>query len=273
MTDVVLPDNFTLNFDKAITVVNWKIQNFKFGKNCTIDLFRGEPSPAGINGSNAQGQPSYGEEGFAGGRGGDGPPGKNGITLNLSIFDYPKTGSLWIRTDGAPGGKGGNGGSGGLGGGWHCGGRENISKDGGRGGRGGAGGNGGRGGDTARVVIHVKAAPGTLIRNENCGSPSLNPPKLWHPDHKSMVIGWRRSVRPPNTYGNEGTIVIWGVRGPGWIGGDGGRGGMGGDGPSTHQHYCGFLLRDVYGGDDGPDGNPGNVGQAGNCSKVEIRQE
>lgn len=221
--------------DVEITIVNLILH----GKN-TFDLASLVRTPLPPNTPPGKGQapnngnvPRGGDGGSSGEGGGNGA---NGVNLKLSIQQLTASdGSMWIKTDGCPGGQGGDGGAGGKG---SSGPRNGFhNPDGGSGGPGGRGGKGGPGGNTAKVSL--KIGPNTISPSQSTGFAPSNCPA---------------AADVP------GTIVIQGAPGTGGIGGNGGPGGDGGEGyrgsgPLTHDSNSG-----AHGGQGprGASGDPGN---------------
>lgn len=172
-----LPKDFTLKVDPGVRSINWSVSVLKFDDGATIDLSAPEQQAAGGgDGGKPQPQGGYCTQGQAGQPGGNGAPGLSGVNLTISnLAPINSQGTLWIKTDGQPGGNGGNGGDGqtggghksvraGLGGGGSCG-----AGGGGDPGRPGAG---GAGGPTGKVtLIYAGQSQGTTPNTvlPNCG--------------------------------------------------------------------------------------------------------
>ena len=250
---IELPDNFTIRVDPKIGSLNLNTKSLKFGKDCTIDLSGPNMKPnKAPNGNNAVGQPPWGEKGNPGGQGISGVRGKNGSRLQLTIEKVAPQGSLWIKTDGQPGGDGGDGGNGGLGGGSSCGkGEGGPHTNAGDGGDGGKGGDGGRGGDTAEIILNISYY--------NKAPELVTPPSIpCGPSNK----------RPASASVSGGSIVVYGQPGCGGQGGSGGAGGP--TDRSVPKRECGWTTKDVFPGADGAPGNPGSIGQPGTIGKIQI---
>jgi hypothetical protein len=230
---LVLPDNFTLRVAPDVRAIVWDVGTLEFGANATIDLSAPQDVPAkAADGGTPSGRAVACT---AGGPGHDGAPGQAGsIGVSLTFRGVTRivnSGSLWIRTDGGPGGAGGDGGAGQQGGAPR---KELISSHCGAaaGGQGGSGGNGGLGGATADVVIvTAKGQPLDLPRDcqATCG----------------------RSQRPGAASGDTGVIATWGGPGCGGAGGRAGPGGLGGE----------------SGAPNGSSGAAGGAGAQGACIK------
>ena len=238
IANLVLPKGFTMRLDSTVERVKWKVHDIFLGEGTTIDLSADPlvPAPA-QDGSNRTGQPPWGVPGVPGGDGFPGQGGKPGRAFELTVTGAIRgPGTLWIRTDGAPGGAGGRGGNGQLGGGSSCGNLREPHTNGGPGGPGGKGGIGGRGGDTGVVIV-----TGAAISHgcqDHCGA----------------------SSRPADPTATK--IAVWGAPGCGGTGGPGGAAGPGGD--RSRMREC-LILGTVSGGPDGNPGTPGQPGDTGAC--------
>ncbi len=229
----VLTDHFTLYVDSDVDTVNFIVDKFQFGAGTTIELSAPQNKPATpitLPADSTQAETCV--VGHPGGPGGWGSNGQNGISFSMKVNTIQPSGSLWIHTDGQPGGDGGPGQQGQMGGGgrgtpWvqpNCGNQP--------GGYGGAGGNGGNGGNTSLVKIDW-AGHGILPVQCAQVGPTQSPPTAGT--------------------GAGGTIIdIWGGPGAAGVAGKGGAGGPGG--------YEGAGASAA-----GQDGLPGNVGI---CSRV-----
>jgi len=161
-----LPKGFTLRFDQRIKSVNWSVNNVVFDDGATIDLSASDPKPPRAHdGASRTGQQGYCTPGDGGDPGGDGVDGTPGIDLTITnVGPLTSSGTLWIKTDGGPGGDGGNGGNGQTGGGPRSTGEglfHGGSCGGAGGGPGGRGGKGGAGGRPGKVTI-LFAVPGAV---------------------------------------------------------------------------------------------------------------
>ncbi len=209
-------------------------------------------------------QATLGEPGNVGTPGAYGAQGKSGVWFSLTVGKVSSKGSLWILTDGSPGGPGTGGGDGQTGGGVSCGQGIGTMAAGGRGGDGGPGGNGGYGGDTARVQI-MSTQASTKTVDASCGSPGVFTFEWEDPSH---YIGYRLkpfdswpSPMPAELTRDDGTIVIYGTPGPGGPGGPGGRPGGG-----TPDKSCDlFGLGALPGGPPGVAGSDGHSQPGGHC--------
>ncbi len=241
-----IPKNATIRFAPDVEYVSWAVGTLEFGEGATIDLSAPVDSGGTPHAPPIEGQLPHGVAGAAGLAGGMGREGRPGRTFSMQVrAGRPFSGSLWIRTDGAPGTPGGNGGKGQRGGTSSCGkclglGPDEPKTNGGRGGAGGQGGSGGFGGDTSQV--HLNLPVYSLARcRPACGV----------------------STRPDLANGNDGRIVVFGAPGCGGAAGAGGRGESGGD--RNRSCPCGA---DVISGEKGPDGAPGTEGQPGVCGEL-----
>jgi hypothetical protein len=251
--ELFLPDSFTIVVPATIHAITWTFKRVRFGRFCTIDLSANQTKPRkAANGAGSK-QPSarWCTRGANGAVGGTGAAGAGGASLTLNAKSIDSTGSLWIRTDGGPGGDGGDGGNGQDGGTNSCREREGGPCAGGDGGVGGMGGNGGEGGSTSIVHLNISGI-GQM--------PVISPVEC-------QACG--RSSRPQSSITSNG-IFIWGSPGCGGSGGTGGAGGGGGvhAGEPNGERCCGILSsncqpagRNTLGG---PQGLPG---RSGTCSK------
>jgi hypothetical protein len=209
-----LPDGFTLKVDPSVKSIDWIVNTIKIGVNATIDLSAPQSKPPTAPSGGSQNQAEYCVVGHDGVPGGNGAAGASGVSLTIhNVSSIQNEGSLWIRTDGGPGGDGGNGGPGQLGGGhksfgvglFHGGGCGSAG-----GGQGGRAGVAGVGGPTARVTIVLNGPGVTPITNGGV-APQCGP-----------------SQRPASVQGATGILVIWGAPGcggqPGVGGAHGGHG-------------------------------------------------
>src|SRR6185503_15956123 len=236
-----IPDCAAIILAADVESVNWGVGALEFGRNATLDLSAPVLKPLLIvGGKDVGGQPSYGTKGATGGAGSNGGDGPHGRTLKVHVGRIAPRGSLWMRTDGAPGVDGANGGTGQLGGGSSCGANESAS-DGGDGGDGGPGGNGGNGGATSQVQLSI-ADPQVSVTAGSC----------------TTLCG--TSTRP-NMVPDSGIVAVWGSPGCGGNGGKGGAGGSGGPG-----RKCPFYQDDRKSGAPGRKGADGLPGKAGMCS-------
>ena len=209
--NLYIPDGVTLKPAPGVKAIEWSVRNIRFGENATIDLSAPNwepPAPRLIPGSLHS---AVGENGKRGIPGLPGINGADGVSLKLKgIMQIEGTGTLWIRTDGGPGGVGGQGGMG----------QEVIPQRRffswhGTGGDGGMGGAGGNGGSTSAINLS--------FRTES------NPFDLG----AGLAQDCAPSVRP--TYGTKGSIIIYGARGSSGKGGIGGLPGSGRHSGSTGQ--------------------------------------
>jgi len=213
-----IPAGDTIKAGPGVGAINWTVSTLNFGANATIDLSASPTqAPAGSNGAGPPPQAGYCAQGAAGAPGGNGSPGTPGVDLNISgiksVDNGSDTGSLWIKTDGGPGGNGGTGGRGQQGGGQH---KfwshpfDYYTCHAGNGGAGGPGGSGGLGGRVANVSITFSVTPAPIQLESGvaatCGS----------------------STRPPAVQGGTGQVVVWG--GTGCAGTNGQKGPDGGAG-------------------------------------------
>lgn len=247
VSKIRLPDDFTLRVAPDVTRVAVFANELEFGRNSTIDLTPPMTKPPrGANGGSGS-QPPWGQKGRPGGAGQPGVAARPTASLDLTVYSVVSSaGSLWIRTDGAPGGDGGDGGAGGKGGGSSCGTRNNEPHtDAGPGGDGGRGGAGAKGGDTARVKMIVRSVSPDPMPIGTCGTPGVP------------------STRPSGA--DVGQIMIYGSPGAG------GSGGRGGDaGPGDHGRGCQWFVfgpGDVRGSGPGAAGAPGANGAPGTCTE------
>lgn len=187
-----LPKGLTIRPAPGVTLIDWTVRTLKIDEDATFDLSAPQENPAKAPaGASAGGQASYCARGAAGAAGGAGTAGHDGASLILrDIVRVENNGSLWIRSDGGPGGDGGDGGAGQLGGGpmkkW-----THANKCGGApGGSGGPGGTAGPGGRPGTVTLKYRVDTGGPIQNG-----------------VSSACG--RSQRPSVARGTSGVLVIW----------------------------------------------------------------
>ncbi|MDP9808290.1 hypothetical protein J2W42_001128 [Rhizobium tibeticum] len=218
-----IPEGGTLCPKAGVTEINWAVKNLKFGHNSTFDLSAPDVEPITPGDWSDLPPAPEGLPGLPGREGVKGRPGTPGVSLTLRGVENIGGGSLWIKTDGRPGGPGGRGGNGQAGG-------ERERKLWGRraqsGGQGGKGGQGGDGGWTSSINISFRTGdnPFRLL------SEVTNPGTSNRPDIKESLI---------RIYGAPGR------------GGSGGSGGEPGKGSSTNIP-----------GETGSSGAPGRAGSA-----------
>ncbi len=207
-----IPKGHTIKFAHDVKDVSWSVLRLRIEEDATIDLTAMQVKPSTAHGgAPPAGQASYCAQGAAGNPGGTGETGQQGIGLNIHDLEgIDNQGSLWIKTDGGPGGDGGAGGKGQQGGGA----RKNIlnkqcgAADGGAGGTGGAA---GAGGPASKVTFTLKG--------------STDGASLF-PSGVAPTCGV--SARPSGLSGRVGIIQAWGGNGcPGSQGAAGTRGGRG----------------------------------------------
>jgi hypothetical protein len=210
--NLVLPDGFTLKLDPSIRTIHWSVKRLSFGINAVFDVSSPQAIPDVPRQLDRPPQANACDDGI---RGYIGTPGRTAAgPLWVVIKEIEKVdpkGSLWVKTNGAPGGQGGKGSDGGMGGGrggtfWsHCGPNK--------GGIGGDGGPGAPGGQTTSVAF-VKRGDSLSYLPNNC------------PAEPAPACG------PVATFdgasGNTGTITAWGGVGCGGAGGEKGYAGPGG---------------------------------------------
>ena len=246
-----LPDDFLLTIVPNVNGVKVNVGTLEFGSGAIIDL--SAPiyvPPQAKSGADYTVQPGYGEPGGNGTDGTQGTSGSSGTPLEMNVSTLVTKGSLWIRTDGQPGGKGGNGGRGGTGGGSLLDVAHHF--DGGDGGNGGNGGRGGNGGSTSRAKISI-VDPDLTIDHGNARATPVGP----YGDFPEEGVG---STPPANFHLDDGSIFVFGAPGEGAPGGDKGLGGYGGDEGMTRS----FPTKpDTHGGHHGNDGRPGAPGSDG----------
>lgn len=173
-----LPDGFTLKVDPRVRTIDWSVKKIKIGAGVTIDLSASDVKPPKASNGAPKPQAEYCQPGAPGNVGANGTPGTPGVSLTIHDVDSVEIpSSLWVRTDGGPGGDGGDGGDGQTGGGkrsigagWGHGGPCGSAG----GGPPGAGGAGGPGGAAAKVVIKFKD-PGTTPITNGFFSPQCGP--------------------------------------------------------------------------------------------------
>jgi hypothetical protein len=247
-----LPANFTLKFADDVDEIDWTVRTMDYDDGAIIDLSAPKTAlPQAASGTSASGvAPDYGVNGAGGSPGQNGVLGRNGKSFTLHVTTIvTNKGTLWIKTDGGPGGRGGDGGSGQVGGGSRC----FPLNHGGAGGGGGKAGDGGNGGDTAEVRIYlVQGAAGP-------------PPPSVQPVSCALTCG--NSNPPPGMGAGTGNIYIWGA--PGCAGGAGstGQGGSGGSSDRCPSRNCGPFNKDAGCGPHGPSGQPSLPGRNGFCAQ------
>ena len=200
-----IPDNVTLRPASGITRIDWNVRVLKFGRNSTFDLSAPQAKPDAPAPPASFIQAPAGYPGVVGKPGVKGTPGTSGVSLTLrGIEQIEFDGSLWVRTDGGPGGDGGRGGVGQQGGDRQ---RYFWGRRAKPGGPGGVGGSGGAGGKTSSICLSFKAGD--------------NPYAL----SSVLVSGCAPSRRPEIV---DGSISIFGAGGSGGQGGEGGAAGIDG---------------------------------------------
>ena len=195
-----IPQGVTLQAGPGVQTINWMVNTLKFDQGATIDISALQiPPPVWNNVARPPKQADYCAHGSPGANGQNGYDGAIGADLTIrgiTVIDSGGgQGSLWIRTDGGPGGAGGSGGPGQQGGGqqkfWnHLHMNTCHAGDGGPGGNGGIGGSGGR---VANVTFlySVNPAPTQQITvgvAAVCG-PSQRPPAVQGPSGIIAVFG------------------------------------------------------------------------------------
>lgn len=243
--DQLTLNNNTIIFDPSVASCEITCNALILIGDNTIDLSPQVPIPAKPAGPPVEPhQADYDRPATTGTDGTRGIDGQNatGLKFVTKGLDASAGGSLWIKTDGAPGGPGGDAGKGAKGYGPRC--TRFSGKNGGNGATGGTGGAGGNGGDTAVVVFTVQTDPPMAIR------PSA--PKI------GKVAP---SARPANANAatSPGTIVIFGAPGDGGPGGKGGGGGDEGEGRSCRRPASG--AKPGQHGGNGANGARGTPGQ------------
>ena len=192
-----IPADHEIHFSPEAGEIVWTVEHIVFESNALIDLTKPYVIPkASPNGADVLTQSPICKAGEFGGNGSDGTPGQAGRSLTFrGVKTIDNQGSLWIRTDGTPGGDAGKGGRGGVGG--------------------GHGGQGGAGGATSIVKFeHERGLRRPNLRFVSGCTATCEP-----------------SQRPDEAKGPVGVLVIWGGSGCGGKGGIGGDGGPpGGEG-------------------------------------------
>ncbi|TIX46034.1 MAG: hypothetical protein E5V36_03235 [Mesorhizobium sp.] len=222
-----IPTGVTLRPAPGVLSIDWDVRVLKFGRNATFDLSAPQTKPPAPPQPVDYNQALDGHPGVAGDAGTKGASGAPGVSLTLrGIERIEFDGSLWVRTDGGPGGDGGLGGSG-----QHGGGRKPYfwGRRARPGGPGGIGGQGGPGGATSSIRWSFKEGD--------------NPYAL----RSVLSEGCAPSSRPEI---NESSIAIYGAGGCGGQGGPGGPPGIGG-------------RADLPAGSSGDPGSPGEAGHEG----------
>lgn len=227
-----LPDGVTIKPMAGVREIDWQVRVLRFGRNATIDLSSRNEKPATPRSiATLSPQAPVGVPGAQGNPGATGSPGQAGVALTLRGLERIEgDGTLWVRTDGGPGGDGGEGGVGQQGGAKQ---RRLWARRAQPGGAGGNGGKGGRGGDTSAVRWYFKSDP-NLFRI-TC----------------SLARDPAPSSRPSIP---DGEIAIFGAGGLGGEGGAGGASGLRGDGS----------------GNAGEIGQSGAQGENGGCGQCEF---
>ncbi len=204
IASLYIPDGVTLKPSPGVKAIEWSVRNIRFGRDATIDLSAPNWEPPAPRSISRKLPLAVGENGKEGEAGPSGMKGADGVSLKLKgIAQIEGTGTLWIRTDGGPGGAGGQGGAG----------QDAIPERRffsrrGIGGDGGVGGPGGNGGSTSVVDLSFRTGQ--------------NPFNLYARKAQDTVP----SLRPADEI--KGSIIIQGA------GGLGGKGGVGGPPGSGH---------------------------------------